>query len=296
MATVVGNYSFEDIYAGLAPAINNGNLGVMCRTVLSLQETYGDCFAFFDASYELSSNNKLKITLKNIRVYQNRWGTKDWILSGSVKANGVTLFNARLTTPSGTSYGSKTMISITDNVYSGEIDYPDGEGELKIKYDFSLYFNTDIDAPAGWKGWTNSSEDTCSITYTYSHDHIYVGVVTPPTCTHRGYTTYTCKFCDKTYISDYTNILGHNWNNGEIETQPTIDEGGQKRYTCLRCGIFYQVPLSKIGALAQLYPTACISRRNEEKKYVPYIYNESDKTWGKYRPYISKDTIFNSYY
>ena len=35
-------------------------------------------------------------------------------------------------------------------------------------------------------------------------DHVYSSVVTDPTCTERGYTTYTCTICGKNYKADYT--------------------------------------------------------------------------------------------
>ena len=39
--------------------------------------------------------------------------------------------------------------------------------------------------------------------------HNYNGVVTAPTCTEKGYTTYTCTRCNDSYVSDYVNELGH---------------------------------------------------------------------------------------
>ncbi len=39
-------------------------------------------------------------------------------------------------------------------------------------------------------------------------DHSYTSVVTKPTCTEQGYTTYTCH-CGDRYISDYVDALGH---------------------------------------------------------------------------------------
>jgi hypothetical protein len=39
--------------------------------------------------------------------------------------------------------------------------------------------------------------------------HNYNSVVTAPTCTERGYTTYTCERCNDSYVSDYVNALGH---------------------------------------------------------------------------------------
>ena len=46
------------------------------------------------------------------------------------------------------------------------------------------------------------------------HIHEYDAVVTDPTCTERGYTTYTCE-CGDSYVSDYTDPTGHNFVDGE---------------------------------------------------------------------------------
>ena len=42
------------------------------------------------------------------------------------------------------------------------------------------------------------------------HEHTYEAVVTAPTCTEGGYTTYTCATCSDTYIADESEALGHN--------------------------------------------------------------------------------------
>ena len=39
--------------------------------------------------------------------------------------------------------------------------------------------------------------------------HKYNAATTPPTCTERGYTTYTCENCGDSYIDDYINATGH---------------------------------------------------------------------------------------
>lgn len=44
--------------------------------------------------------------------------------------------------------------------------------------------------------------------------HVYNSVITPPTCTTQGYTTYTCS-CGHSYVGDYVNATGHNDNNGD---------------------------------------------------------------------------------
>ena len=42
-----------------------------------------------------------------------------------------------------------------------------------------------------------------------ANGHSYEAVITAPTCTTEGYTTYTCSVCEDTYVSDATDALGH---------------------------------------------------------------------------------------
>ena len=44
--------------------------------------------------------------------------------------------------------------------------------------------------------------------YVPGHTHSYTKVVTEPTCTEKGYTTYTCS-CGYSYVDDYVNAKGH---------------------------------------------------------------------------------------
>ena len=52
-----------------------------------------------------------------------------------------------------------------------------------------------------------------------SHTHSYAAAVTDPSCTAAGYTTYTCS-CGESYKDNYTDALGHSYDNGK----------------CIRCG------------------------------------------------------------
>ena len=54
-----------------------------------------------------------------------------------------------------------------------------------------------------------------------AHTHDYKAVVTAPTCTERGYTTYTCSVCGDSYKGSYVDPLGHDYKNG----------------ACTRCGV-----------------------------------------------------------
>ena len=69
------------------------------------------------------------------------------------------------------------------------------------------------------------------------HDHSYSAVVTAPTCTEKGYTTYTCT-CGDSYVADYVDETGHN--HVGVYTDPTNTENGYWTYTC-HCGDSYVV-------------------------------------------------------
>ena len=43
-----------------------------------------------------------------------------------------------------------------------------------------------------------------------AHEHEYATTVTAPTCSEKGFTTYTCS-CGDSYVADYTNPRGYEW-------------------------------------------------------------------------------------
>lgn len=66
-------------------------------------------------------------------------------------------------------------------------------------------------------------------------EHRYSAVVTPPTCTHRGYTTYTCP-CGEKYKGDYVDSTGHSFTDWISVNEPDcVNYGFEYRY-CLNCG------------------------------------------------------------
>ena len=86
-----------------------------------------------------------------------------------------------------------------------------------------------------WDG----SEDylTHYIGFSVKCDHSYgEGVVTAPTCTADGCTTYTCTRCGHSYTADTVPALGHS--HEAVVTPPTCTEAGFTTYTCA-CGDSY---------------------------------------------------------
>lgn len=74
--------------------------------------------------------------------------------------------------------------------------------------------------------------------YTNKIAHSYNFVVTDPTCTTGGYTTYTCSSCGHSYTSDETEANGHNWGidgGWSTVTPATCTTNGLEKHTCMTC-------------------------------------------------------------
>ncbi len=67
--------------------------------------------------------------------------------------------------------------------------------------------------------------------------HSYNAVVTEPTCTEQGYTTYTCTVCGDSYTDNAVDALGHGYES--VVTAPTCTEQGYTTHTCTVCGDSY---------------------------------------------------------
>jgi transposase-like protein len=161
----------------------------------------------------------------------------------------------------------------------------------------------DIVAALGheWSDWTvivqpPDTECGVKITRCYScgceeranFDHDYEAVVTAPSCTEEGYTTYTCSRCGDSYVDDTVAALGHDYE--AVVTAPTCTEEGYTTHTCSRCGDSYVD--NTVAALGHDYvltekldPTreedgyeihTCSRCGDTQKKVLPPIGNEPD--------------------
>ncbi len=117
--------------------------------------------------------------------------------------------------------GSKKVIYTTDTSASVTINRRE------------LHCNVTVDA-INTKYASYSSSSYASFRCVEAHEHSYTAVVTPPTCTEKGYTTHTCA-CGDSYVDTYTDALGHAWDSGKVTKQPTATETGVRTYTCTRC-------------------------------------------------------------
>ena len=87
------------------------------------------------------------------------------------------------------------------------------------------------------------------------HQHSYTATVTPPTCTEKGYTTYTCSCGDK-YVADAVDPLGHQWGEYSSNNDATFDADGTKTAVCSVCGATDTV--ADVGSQLARDPDLCI--------------------------------------
>ncbi|MCD7837576.1 MAG: fibronectin type III domain-containing protein, partial [Clostridiales bacterium] len=108
------------------------------------------------------------------------------------------------------------------------------------------------------------SRETVTVPATgHSYDE---GVVTEPTCTEGGYTTYICTVCGETYTADETEATGHT--EGEAVTENEVEA------TCTEDGSYDTV----------VYCTVCGEELSRETTVVPatgHSYGDPTFTWAE---------------
>lgn len=67
--------------------------------------------------------------------------------------------------------------------------------------------------------------------------HSYKTVVTEPTCTKQGYTTYTCE-CGDTYNDNYVKENGHSFGDWYTVNSPSCTTSGTERHDCDNCDYY----------------------------------------------------------
>ena len=98
-------------------------------------------------------------------------------------------------------------------------------------------------------------------------EHDYKTVVTPPTCTTKGYTTYTCSKCGDSYVGDETAALGHSFGQWSTTKAATCTAEGEQTRTCSRCG---EKETRKIDALGHDYKAVETAPTCTAKGYTTY--------------------------
>ena len=115
-----------------------------------------------------------------------------------------------------------------------------------------------------------------------NHTHSYTSVVTEPTCTEMGYTTYTCS-CGDSYTGNETAATGHAWGNGVVTKEPTETTTGIRTYTCSSCGTTKTEEIPVVEPHTHKYTSKVTKPTCTEKGYTTYTCSCGDS-------YVSDET------
>ena len=69
--------------------------------------------------------------------------------------------------------------------------------------------------------------------------HDYKAIMTPANCENDGHTTHICMGCGSSFVTDYTEALGHSFDKGTVITNSSCTGEGVTEFRCERCGYHY---------------------------------------------------------
>ena len=159
---------------------------------------------------------------------------------------------------------SLTSVTIPDSVTTiGGLAFYDCDSLTDVYYNGTKEQWNDIEIVIG-------NDDLLNATIHYNHNHTYKKIVTvPPTCTAKGYTTYTCE-CGDTYFADYTDKLDHKYTS-EITTSATHLSEGVRTYTCGTCGDSYTEAIAKTKEHSYNTVSKIVAPTCEKEGYTVYV-------------------------
>ena len=137
-------------------------------------------------------------------------------------------------------------IAIADLQLKGSINNYHDQLDM-TQYPLSGDFSFRYMGNTGMADWfMNCQLDYLKISISGGHTHTYIATVTVPTCTERGYTTYTCD-CGDSYVDDYTEETGHSYTDGVCPMCGAEDPNpyAGKTIACIGDSITYGVGVTR---------------------------------------------------
>jgi len=117
------------------------------------------------------------------------------------------------------------------------------------------------------------------------HVHKYKAVVTDPTCTEKGYTTYICK-CGYNYDGDYVAALGHSFTIPVEHKGATCLEKGYEIFKCSRCA---ETNKRIIPATGHIYSKTVTEPTCTERGYTIFVCDCGDNYIGEHTNALGHD-------
>ena len=132
------------------------------------------------------------------------------------------------------------------------------------------------------KGFTTYTCTGCGDSYTGNEvkelGHDYEDVVTPPTCTEEGYTTHTCKVCKDSYVDNKTDKSNHSFGSWVTVKEATEFEEGLRERKCENCPEVQTQPIPKADHVHD-YITEVTAPTCTEEGYTTYTCSKCNASY-----------------
>lgn len=192
---------------------------------------------FFMDEYALTAEDGKTITSDDIITNEN---SEDYEVTLDTTVNGLGNISGAGTYTK----GDYVTLNATTDEHNSFLGWYENDELISNETTYSFVIKSDKSIAAKFTsnfvcvcGETIDSEEdftahsaTCCIV---TGEHDYTAVVTVPTCTEQGYTTFTCS-CGDSFIGNYLATLNHNYVITVI-ADPTCTEQGYITYTCSAC-------------------------------------------------------------
>ncbi len=123
--------------------------------------------------------------------------------------------------------------------FAGTIDYVEISmfkvQEEPHQHDYKAVVTAPTCTAEGYTTYTCDCGDTYVGDKTAKLEHAYQSVVTAPTCTAEGYTTYTCEACGDRYVDNKVTVADHQYGEWQQTKAPTYTEQGEEKRECAHC-------------------------------------------------------------
>lgn len=201
---------------------------------------------------------------------------KNHTYTNPIPATGHSYVASKVESPTCTEDGYTVYTCGNDNSHTYTEDVP----ALGHAYDNGVVTKQPGCMTDGIKTFTCANDKT----HTYTEEipatgHTHTAVVTKPTCTEQGYTTYTCS-CGDSYVGEYVDALGHSYDEGVVTKQPDCENEGIRTFTCTNDKTHTyteSIPTTEHNHVAVVTKPTCT-----EQGYTTYTCSCGDSYMGEY--------------
>ena len=263
-------------YASGAPASNN-DYDTALRLVGGSVKSYITVTTLESNADEITYN--VEILLKDGFDFNGTYeGWEDADLEKALTSLGKFLADTGAFTTYNWSVSADFELTVPNTHYVPEETEPEATEPEATEPPHTHSYNAVVTAPTctedGYTTYTCDCGDSYVADEVKAAGHSYEAVVTAPSCTEDGYTTYTCS-CGDSYVGDEVKADGHVYNT--VVTAPTCTEDGYTTYTC-SCGDSYVA--DEVKAAGHSYEAVVTAPSCTEDGYTTYTCSCGDSYVG----------------